>query len=439
MPNPLATAPIAFQTVEFQTVQFQTIEQDTLESQLSLDQILRRRWGEPWLLGPEPWPLWSMMAEISPPLSRLHSGQRHVPVRAILVAEADAVRCLAAVLAGLRTGLTVALANPQWGQQEWQQGEDLLRLDRSQPLIPGWALYAADLPPTEPPELLITTGGTGGRIKFARHTWETLIASVQGFQAHFQVATVNAYCVLPLYHVSGLMQALRTLVTQGQMILQPYADLKRGQPLPFPAEPPGFLSLVPTQLKELLHQGDTYLPWLRQFQAILLGGAPPWPALLAQARTLALPLAPTYGMTETASQVTTLLPREFLAGQTGSGRPLPHATLHIFNDQGQPQPPNQPGRIAITTPSQFKGYLSSDSPTPDSPLPTPHSPLPTPDSRLPTPHSPNPPPHPPPPPPPPPTPPPTPPPPLPTPHPPRPPPHSPLPTPHPQNPDPHRF
>ncbi|QQE63610.1 hypothetical protein GFS31_02770 [Leptolyngbya sp. BL0902] len=351
----------------------------------SLEDTLQRRWGNPWLLGPEVLPIWPIIDEISQKLaaqpSSLCANPSDYPMAAILVAEVDPVRCLAATLAGLRRGFTVALANPRWGQREWQQVDEVLQPDRSQPLVPDWELYVAKLPPTEipeikTPELLITTGGSGGQIKFARHTWETLMASVQGFQAHFQIATVNAYCVLPLYHVSGLMQALRTLATNGQLILQPYAELKQGQPFPLPAENPGFLSLVPTQLQELLNQGDTYLPWLRQFQAILLGGATPWPALLTQARTLSLPLAPTYGMTETASQVATLRPDEFLAGQTGSGRPLPHATISVLDDHHQPQPPNQPGRLAITAPSLFKGYLR----VPDSRLPTPDSRLPTPDS-----------------------------------------------------------
>lgn len=350
----------------------------------SLEDTLQRRWGDPWLLGPEILSIWPIIDEISQKLATQRFSLCSMPpssqIMAILVAEVDPVRCLAAVLAGLRTEFSVALANPRWGQREWQQVDDVLQPDRSQPLLLGWELYAAKLPPPETrdlstPELLITTGGTGGSIKFARHTWNTLMASVQGFQAHFQVDVVNAYCVLPLYHVSGLMQALRTLVSGGQLILQPYAELKRGKPFPLPVENPGFLSLVPTQLQELLNQGDAYLPWLRQFQAILLGGAPPWPALLTQSRTLALPLAPTYGMTETASQVATLHPAEFLAGQMGSGRALPHATLHILNDQGQPQLPNQPGRLAITTPSLCKGYLGTSSPTPHSRLPPPHSPF----------------------------------------------------------------
>ena len=35
--------------------------------------------------------------------------------------------------------------------------------------------------------VLIATGGTSGRMKFVVHTEKTLMASVRGFQAHFQV------------------------------------------------------------------------------------------------------------------------------------------------------------------------------------------------------------------------------------------------------------
>ncbi|XGB44081.1 MAG: AMP-binding protein [Nodosilinea sp. LVE1205-7] len=187
------------------------------------------------------------------------------------------------------------------------------------------------------------------------------MAAVQGFRRHFGVEVVDAYCVLPLYHVSGLMQALRVLASGGCLALQSYGDLKRETWLPFPQD--GFLSLVPTQLQWLLAQGDRYLPRLQTYRAVLLGGAPAAPLLLDQARQQSIPLAPTYGMTETASQVATLLPQEFLAGHQSSGRCLPHVHLEIINDQGDCLAPGAVGAIALETPSLFWGYWP--------PLPTP--------------------------------------------------------------------
>ncbi|MEO1300462.1 MAG: AMP-binding protein, partial [Cyanobacteria bacterium J06636_16] len=209
-----------------------------------------------------------------------------------------------------------------------------------------------DRPPTQ---ILIPTGGSSGNLRFAVHTWETLSGSVQGFQQHFQSPVVNAYCVLPLFHVSGLMQAMRCLLSGGQLILQPFQTLLQEGAIASPSDNL-FLSLVPTQLQRLLNSGRDFIPWLRQFTAILLGGAPAWPSLLNTARDLQLPLSPTYGMTETASQVATLLPAEFLAGNTGSGRALPHASITIRDNTGQSLAPNQTGHIAIEAKSLAQGY-----------------------------------------------------------------------------------
>jgi O-succinylbenzoic acid--CoA ligase len=192
------------------------------------------------------------------------------------------------------------------------------------------------------------------------------MASVRGFQTHFQAQTIDAYCVLPMFHISGLMQALRVLVGGGTLAIQPYGDLKQGRLLSCPNS--GFLSLVPTQLQYLLDQGEPYLTWMRTFRAVLLGGAPAWPSLLTQARQTGVPLAPTYGMTETASQVATLLPEKFLAGASSSGNPLPHAQILALGPQRQPLRPNQVGQIAITADSLAIGYVWAEFPPRFSPL-----------------------------------------------------------------------
>jgi len=63
---------------------------------------------------------------------------------------------------------------------------------------------------------MIPTGGSSGQIRFAIR--ETLMASVRGFQQYFQLNQVNSLCVLPLYHVSGLMQFLRSFTTGGSLL-----------------------------------------------------------------------------------------------------------------------------------------------------------------------------------------------------------------------------
>jgi O-succinylbenzoic acid--CoA ligase len=315
----------------------------------SAQSLLQDRWGHPWLVGVDNLTFWRRLDQWCQVLEPCAPG-------AVLISEPDPRRMWLIFLAAQRVGCSVVLGNPQWGDGEWQPLRTSLNLVDPQPLVPGVGCYLCQVPlPQEPPRILIATGGSSGQIKFAIHTWSTLMASVQGFCQHFQTDRVNAYCVLPLYHVSGLMQGLRVLATGGQLVMQSYRALKGVELLPLAA--PKFLSLVPTQLQELMAQGEPYLAWLRRFQAVLLGGAPPWPALLHRARTQGVPLAPTYGMTETASQVATLLPQAFLAGCNSSGQVLPHATIQMVDSQGLPLPPGQVGTILIEAESLAQGYF----------------------------------------------------------------------------------
>ncbi len=142
------------------------------------------------------------------------------------------------------------------------------------------------------------------------------------------------------------MPAVRSLITQGQLTLHPWKSLESGI-LP-PPQPHSFLSLVPTQLLKLLDRPEPEMvEFLQTFEAIFLGGAPAWDSLLDRARQLHLPIASTYGMTETAGQIATLKPQDFLAGHSGCGQVLPHARITIATDS----------RLQIEARSQMLGYF----------------------------------------------------------------------------------
>jgi len=330
-----------------------------LGTALTPSAILQRRWGAPWLVAAGADAFW-------PQLAAFQTQLQTVKPRNVLLAEPDPVRFLAAFLAAVQHPCRIWLASSQWGMREWSQVAAQCQPDFVIGIVPEGIPSTArihhlqDSSPTSPiasthppTSILIPTGRSSGDIRFAIHTWNTLAASVQGFCQHFNCDRVNACCVLPLYHVSGLMQALRCLLSGGQLTVQPFRELLTAGPrMPLASPSPhDFLSLVPTQLQRLLASDRDFIPWLQQFHAILLGGAPPWPSLLQTARDLHLPLAPTYGMTETAAQVATLLPQEFLAGRTGSGRALPHAQLQILDDADNVLAANQVGSIAIAASS----------------------------------------------------------------------------------------
>jgi o-succinylbenzoate---CoA ligase len=285
----------------------------------------------------------------------------------IILSHSDPVEFLAGFMAACIHECPVFLGNPTWSSQEWQQVLDLAQphLVWGNIPIPVGERAPEASNSSEKGWIMIPTGGSSGQIKFAIHTWATLTASVRGFQAFFEITSIHSCCVLPLYHVSGLMQFLRSLLTNGQFLKMPFADLVHGQStqpewevfLEMDSIRPQnfFLSLVPTQLQRLLQQ-TTRIPWLQKFPTILLGGAPAWPALVEQARQHQLNLAPTYGMTETAAQVATLRPSEFLQANSSTGRPLPHANIHIIDLVGKDLEANQTGQISLQATSLFQGY-----------------------------------------------------------------------------------
>ncbi|MEH2048317.1 2-succinylbenzoate--CoA ligase [Nostoc sp.] len=275
----------------------------------------------------------------------------------IILAEREPLRFLASFIAACAANCPVFLCNSDWGTQEWQQVFDLVQPDIILGMGNGAWGMGNEHNNTQcpiPNSIMIPTGGSSGQIKFAIHTWETLISSVQGFTEYFQIKQVNSFCVLPLYHVSGLMQFMRSFTTAGKLYIQPFKAVEYSQMLNI-KHSAFFISLVPTQLQRLL-QNPELTEWLSQFNTVLLGGAPAWNELLEKARFHRIRLAPTYGMTETASQIATLKPDDFLSGKISSGQILPHAKVTIRNQQGKILNYNQIGNITIHAQSLALGY-----------------------------------------------------------------------------------
>lgn len=288
----------------------------------------------------------------------LDSYQGRYPPK-ILLATSDTVDFLATFVAAVSCNFPVFLGNSQWGKQEWEQA---LQLVHPNIIVTDKNWQERQIPASEPFPIFISrpigiaTGGSSGKLRFVVHNWETLLAAVAGLRQYFQVSQINSLCVLPLYHVSGLMQFVRSLVTGGKFfLLSSWKDMlvgsaKNSSQLPQEFSPETFfLSLVPTQLQRLLASAET-ASWLSQFQTIFLGGAAAWQALLETAKQWQLPLSPTYGMTETAAQVATLKPQDFLLGKNGVGCCLPHAKIMI---QASSQ---AVGIVAIASESLAWGY-----------------------------------------------------------------------------------
>lgn len=245
----------------------------------------------------------------------------------IFLAEKEHINFISAFFACIKNDVCLFLVNPNWGKQEWQQVEKIVKPD----LIFGEINYQFNYQNQDNyarfKGIMIPTGGTSGRIKFAIHTWETLTNSAQSFYQFFDNLPINSFCCLPLYHVSGLMQIIRSFISNGNLVIYSFQALKNHhQKLTNYHD--YFISLVPTQLQFFLDKNPYFL---QQFQTILVGGASISPQQITLAREYNLALALTYGMTETASGITILKPEYFTNNNHSNGQVLPHANI-IFNN-----------------------------------------------------------------------------------------------------------
>jgi O-succinylbenzoic acid--CoA ligase len=310
-----------------------------------------KRSSKDWLLGCDIGQLIQLTEQLYLDLDR--RAQQGIAPK-VLIAERSPVKFLAGFLAASAANCPVFLTNPNWVQQEWQQVFKIVQPD----LVLGYGNWELEIKKYYPNSqqvlnrnwIMIPTGGSSGDIRFAIHTWETLTASVLGFQQYFELQKINSFCTLPLYHVSGLMQFMRSFTTNGKLVIQQldntFSNVELNE---------FFISLVPTQLQRLLEKPNT-AKWLSKFKVVLLGGAPAWQELLETARQYQINLALTYGMTETASGVTILKPEDFFRGQNNCGQTLPHSQVSICNSAGEKLEQNQVGNITINSQSLALGH-----------------------------------------------------------------------------------
>ena len=110
-------------------------------------------------------------------------------------------------------------------------------------------------------------------------------------------------CPMPLAHVGGLSIQLRSVIYATEVLLHERFDTDAALAvLMDPDARVTLVSLVPTMLTRLLDAGLRAPPTLRR---CLLGGGPIPAALLARARDAGVPVSPSFGMTETCSQIAT--------------------------------------------------------------------------------------------------------------------------------------
>ncbi len=222
----------------------------------------------------------------------------------------------------------------------------------------GEAAGVAGLAPDD--ELcVIHTSGTTGPPKGVRLTLGNQLASAAGCAESLRLGPSDHWLLaLAPHHVGGF-----AVLVRGAALGQPVSIVPRFREAAvlgaLAAGGPTVLPVVPTMLSRLVAAGGTAA--LGGLRAILLGGAPAPAQDLAAWVGAGLPVHPSYGLTETGSQVATAAPA--LAGRLGpvAGRPHRFARVRILAEDGSggALPRGRPGRIEIRGPVVSPGYVGA--------------------------------------------------------------------------------
>jgi O-succinylbenzoic acid--CoA ligase len=201
------------------------------------------------------------------------------------------------------------------------------------------------------------TSGTTGEPKGVRLTLGNLVASATASAFRLGVAPGDRWlCCLPMYHMGGLAPVLRSALYGTTLLVQEGFDAVRTGNALTEREATG-VSLVPTQLTRLLDAG-----WRPpgSLETVLLGGAPASASLIERALAAEVPVYPTYGMTETASQVATATPEQVAEDPETVGQPLVFTDVSIVDADGEPVQPGETGEIVVDGPTVTPGYLDDE-------------------------------------------------------------------------------
>ncbi|HYO76989.1 MAG TPA: AMP-binding protein [Thermoanaerobaculia bacterium] len=179
----------------------------------------------------------------------------------------------------------------------------------------------------------LATSGTTGALKLTALSKRAMLASASAVNRHLASDANDVWsCVLPTFHVGGLGILARAYQSGAGVIVSSW-DARQFAA----AEKVTLASLVPAQVADLV---ALRLQPPSKLRAIVVGGAALPEAVYKEAQSLGWPLLPSYGMTETCSQVATAAP----------GSPslilLDHVEARVERD----------GRLAFAGQSLLTGY-----------------------------------------------------------------------------------
>ncbi|MEV0676554.1 o-succinylbenzoate--CoA ligase [Actinosynnema sp. NPDC050436] len=201
-------------------------------------------------------------------------------------------------------------------------------------VLRGWEAGAA---------VAVGTSGSSGEPKVVLLSAAALVASAEA--THDRLGGPGSWLLaLPTTHIAGLQVLVRSVVSGREPCLMDLAPGFRATGFAAAARPllsrpgPHYTALVPTQLARLVAADGPGLAAVREFDAVLIGGAAAPPSLLDRARQAGVRVVTTYGMSETSG------------GCVYDGVPLDGVRVRIAADH----------RIELAGPVLALGYQHGD-------------------------------------------------------------------------------
>ncbi|MFH1277077.1 MAG: AMP-binding protein [Candidatus Eisenbacteria bacterium] len=216
-----------------------------------------------------------------------------------------------------------------------------------EPLEEGPVRKTESIPDDGRPLAIVFTSGSTGKPKGVVLSRAAFVASARASEANLGWEENDRWgLTMSLAHIGGLSVVTRALLARRAVVrAAPFDATNLARAVQ--EERITLLSLVPAMVRRLL---DLDPPWTppAHLRAILIGGGAVSERLLAEGNDRGLPLLPTYGLTETCSQVATARPGGAVA--TAAAPPLPGVEMRV-----------REGRIQVRGPMTMTAYFPEDS------------------------------------------------------------------------------
>ena len=235
----------------------------------------------------------------------------------------------------------------------WFEGD---RLQRS--AAPGPSPYGATEPASDDDvALFLHTSGTTSRPKGVPLTHRNLTASASNIKRWYDLNSGDvSYCVMPLFHVHGLVFSTLAHLVAGAVVVIP-ERFSASAFWPHVREYGAtVVSAVPTIYRSLLASADSPSEFAGHALRFMRSSSAPLPASMMQRleTVFGIPVIEAYSMTEASHQMTASpLQGERRPGSVGVGA---FVDVTILDEHGARCSPGIVGEVAVRGPNVTRGY-----------------------------------------------------------------------------------